>query len=205
MKRLDHEAERFRYLPGAWVLMVVTIFALTLGVATAPRAGATTLGEEAAATSHDRPVSHEGRVHRLTLHIENHYSVPAPRSRTIVDTAFSKGTELGISPELILAIIAVESTFRERAVSRAGARGLMQIVPKWHPEQIRDIGGVQALFDPRKNIHAGTQILAKYLHLSSGDMRKALLRYNGSLKNPRSRYADKVLSQYRSLRQASSV
>ncbi len=199
-----HEAQWGRFRAWAGAILTLAFCALTLNF-TVAHAGASDQVGKAAATKSQRLAPHEERVRRLTRHIEDQYSVPARRARTIVDTSFAKGAELRISPELILAIIAVESTFRERAVSRAGARGLMQIVPKWHPEQIRDIGGAQALFDPRKNIHAGTQILAKYLHLSRGNMRNALLRYNGSLKNPRSRYADKVLRRYRSLRQASSV
>jgi soluble lytic murein transglycosylase-like protein len=72
----------------------------------------------------------------------------------------------------------------------------MQIMPRYHRKKIRAVGGTRALFVPEKNIHVGTQILTEYLALSRGNLRRALLRYNGSL-GTRSRYADKVMRKYR--------
>jgi soluble lytic murein transglycosylase-like protein len=111
----------------------------------------------------------------------------------------------GLKPELILAIIAIESTFRARAVSVKGARGLMQVMAKAHPKKVKAIGGIHALFNPQKNIHTGAKILAGYLKMSHGNLRKALLRYNGSHKNPKSRYADKVLYVYQEIKQVANL
>lgn len=190
---------------SARAVLVIAISALALIHTAEGRVGSGSHPNASDQRTGKKAAVHEERARKLSRHIQRRYSVKAHKAKTIVNAAFAKGAELDIPPALILAVIAVESTFRDRAVSRAGARGLMQVVPKWHPEQMRAIGGPQALFDPRKNIHAGAHILARYLHLSRGDLRKALLRYNGSLKNPRSRYADKVLRKYESLRQASSV
>ena len=140
------------------------------------------------------------RIDRLSSHIQRVYRVPEPRARRIVVEAVRNGQRHQLEPELILAIIAIESTFNERAVSRAGARGLMQVMPRYHRDKVREIGGTQALFDPAKNIHTGSRILAKYLNGQSGDLRRALLRYNGSLHMRRSPYANKVMRVYRDLR-----
>jgi soluble lytic murein transglycosylase-like protein len=113
--------------------------------------------------------------------------------------------QYSLEPELILAIIAIESTFRVRAVSVKGARGLMQVMPKAHPKKVKEIGGLSALFNPQKNIHTGARILVDYLKMSRGNLREALLRYNGSHKNPKSRYADKVLYAYQEINKMANV
>lgn len=140
-------------------------------------------------------------IHKLTDYIQKKFRVARSKAVIIVNESVRHGGKHGLRPEFILAIIAVESSFRERVVSHAGARGLMQIIPRWHPKKIRMIGGAHALFDPRKNITTGTKILVDYLKLSRGNFRKALLRYNGSLSNPRSRYPEKVMKAYTELMQ----
>lgn len=138
---------------------------------------------------------------RLADYIQKKFQVAESKAAAIVKEAMQNGQTHGLQPELILAIIAIESTFRERAVSPVGARGLMQVMARYHPQKVKAIGGADALFDPRKNIHTGSQILVDYLDLSQGDLRQALLRYNGSL-GTRSRYADKVLRVYNDLQKA---
>jgi len=139
------------------------------------------------------------KIARLSGHIQSRYRVPDHKAQRIVAEAIRSGDTHGVDPELILAIIAVESTFKERAVSRVGARGLMQVMPGAHPHKIREIGGTHALFDPAKNIHTGSRILSSYLDDHSGNLRRALLSYNGSL-GTRSSFPDKVMRIYRDLR-----
>ena len=136
------------------------------------------------------------KVTRLSGHIQRKYQVPDHKADRIVIEAIRNGKTHQVDPELILAIIAVESTFKERAVSREGARGLMQVLPRAHPTKIQDIGGSRALFDPVKNIHTGSRILNKYLDMQDGNLRRALLKYNGSL-GTRSLFADRVIRIYR--------
>ncbi|MGB5065197.1 MAG: lytic transglycosylase domain-containing protein [Candidatus Competibacter sp.] len=138
------------------------------------------------------------KVTRLSNHIQRKYRVPEARARRIVREAVRNGKRQDVDPELILAVIAVESTFKERAVSRVGARGLMQVMPGSHKGKVRRIGGAPALFDPAKNIHTGSQILVEYLEDHSGNLRRALLNYNGSL-GTRSSFPDKVIRIYHSL------
>jgi soluble lytic murein transglycosylase-like protein len=82
-----------------------------------------------------------------------------------------------LPPELVLAVIDVESSFNRYAVSRVGAQGLMQVMPFW-PERL----GMQLhqLIRVRENIHMGCEILRFYLDAERKDVRRALARYNGS-------------------------
>ncbi len=82
-----------------------------------------------------------------------------------------------ISPDLLLALIEVESGYDPNAVSRAGARGLMQVMPFW----VGLIGRAgDNLFDIRTNIAYGSAILRHYLDVDDNDLTSALARYNGS-------------------------
>jgi soluble lytic murein transglycosylase-like protein len=139
------------------------------------------------------------KIASLSGHIQSRYQIPDHKAQQIVAAAIRSGETHQVEPELILAIIAVESMFRERAVSRVGARGLMQVMPGSHSGKVRQIGGRHALFDPDKNIHTGAWILADYLDNQSGNLRRALLRYNGSLHLRRSAYPEKVMRVYRDL------
>ena len=83
-----------------------------------------------------------------------------------------------LEPELVLALINVESNFDRFAISSAGAQGLMQIMPFW----LDEIGRPEDnLFDIATNLRFGCTILNIYLKRERGDMRKALARYNGSV------------------------
>ena len=87
----------------------------------------------------------------------------------------------GLDPHLVLAVIDVESKFRKYAVSRAGARGYMQVMPFW----VKEIGqSGQNLFQERVNLRFGCTILRHYLDRERGNLANALGRYNGSLGQP---------------------
>jgi soluble lytic murein transglycosylase-like protein len=86
-----------------------------------------------------------------------------------------------LSPELVLAVVDVESRFDHYAISPAGALGLMQIMPFW----LDEIGKPDDnLFNMRTNLRFGCAILKYYLELEEGRLAPALQRYNGSLGNP---------------------
>ena len=98
----------------------------------------------------------------------------------------------GLDPQLVLALIEVESRFRKYAVSAAGARGYMQVMPFW----TKEIGQPGSnLFSLRLNLRYGCIILRHYLDRESGDMTRALGRYNGSLGKPG--YPEKVGAAWR--------
>ncbi len=90
-----------------------------------------------------------------------------------------EATRAGLDPQLVLAIIHVESAFRKYAISKAGARGYMQVMPFW-VGLIGDQDG-HNLFDPRTNLRYGCVILRHYLDIEQGNLFRALGRYNGSL------------------------
>lgn len=99
----------------------------------------------------------------------------------------------GLEPELVLGLIQVESGFRKYAVSKAGARGYMQVMPFW----ARLIGGGDParLFHMQANLRFGCVILRHYLELERGDLFMALGRYNGSRGRPE--YPNAVLAARR--------
>ena len=92
-----------------------------------------------------------------------------------------EATRAGLDPQLVLGLIQVESGFKKYAVSGAGARGFMQVMPFW----IKVIGrGDDNLFHLRTNLRYGCTILRHYLDSEQGDLYRALGRYNGSLGQP---------------------
>lgn len=92
-------------------------------------------------------------------------------------------------PEVVLAVIEVESNFDRYALSVSGARGYMQIMPFW----LKEIGRPKDdLFNMKTNLRLGCTILKYYLNKEKGDLRKALARYNGS--TGKRKYPDKVFN-----------
>lgn len=103
-----------------------------------------------------------------------------------------EASRAGLDPQLVLALIQVESGFKKYAVSGAGARGLMQVMPFWP----RQIGTAEHnLFDLSTNLRYGCTILRHYLNIEGGNLSRALGRYNGSLGQPQ--YPNAVLSALR--------
>jgi soluble lytic murein transglycosylase-like protein len=109
---------------------------------------------------------------------------------TLLETVHREASRLHIPPELVLAVIDVESDFDRFAISSAGARGYMQVMPFW----LRKIGRpADNLFNPQINIRVGCMILRYYLDQEKGDMMRALARYNGNADS--SRYSNRVLKE----------
>ncbi len=93
-------------------------------------------------------------------------------------TVHYEARRAALDPQLVLGLIQVESNFRKYAVSSAGARGYMQVMPFW-VKQIGQPG--HNLFHLRTNLRYGCVILKHYLEIEKGDLFRALGRYNGSL------------------------
>jgi soluble lytic murein transglycosylase-like protein len=98
--------------------------------------------------------------------------------REFLHTVRYEAQRAGLDPELVLGLIQVESGFRRYAVSSAGARGYMQVMPFW--TTVIGDGDPTALFDMVTNIRYGCVILRHYLDLERGNLFLALGRYNGS-------------------------
>ncbi len=101
-------------------------------------------------------------------------------AKIFLETVHYEATRAGLDPELMLGLITVESGFKKYAISSAGARGYTQVMPFW----LNLLGGgenAHNLFHLRTNIRYGCVILRHYLDRESGNMSRALGRYNGSL------------------------
>ncbi len=120
---------------------------------------------------------------------------PDYRSRVeFLKTVHYESTRAGLDPQLVLGLITVESGFKKYAVSSAGARGYMQVMPFW--TRLIGNGDSRTLFDMRTNIRMGCVILRHYLDIEQGDLFLALGRYNGS--RGRAEYPNAVMAAARS-------
>lgn len=95
-----------------------------------------------------------------------------------LETLWYESTRSGLQPALVLGLVQVESGFRKYAISRAGARGYMQVMPFW--TRVIGDGDAGRLFHMQTNLRFGCVILRHYLNLEGGDLYLALGRYNGS-------------------------
>jgi soluble lytic murein transglycosylase-like protein len=98
--------------------------------------------------------------------------------REFLQTVWYESQRSGLEPSLVLGLIQVESGFRKFAISSAGARGFMQVMPFW--TRVLADGDASVLFQAQTNLRFGCVILRHYLDLEKGDMVMALGRYNGS-------------------------
>ncbi|MCC6210177.1 MAG: transglycosylase SLT domain-containing protein [Burkholderiales bacterium] len=129
------------------------------------------------------------------------YRVAQDAVAGFVATAYRVGGEWKVDPLLLLAVMAVESRYNPVAESNLGAKGLMQVIPKFHADKLAGHGGEGALLDPEVNIQVGAQILREYLR-RFGETETALQMYAGAFDEPNSAYAFKVLAERARLQQA---
>jgi hypothetical protein len=129
-------------------------------------------------------------VREAPLRIEILKQVWCETSRVVRRYREEQRFELKMTPELVLAVMDVESRFDRYAVSPAGAVGLMQVMPFWP----RKLGVENKLFGSVEfNVRMGCEILAFYIHRERNDYVRALARYNGS--TGRRDYPDLVLGR----------
>jgi soluble lytic murein transglycosylase-like protein len=122
---------------------------------------------------------------RLSRQVED----PQERLRILTRVHY-EATRAELPPELVLAVIEVESNFDRYAISVAGALGLMQVMPFWRDEIGRPGDN---LIHVETNLRYGCTILRYYLDKEQGDLRRALGRYNGSL--GKRKYPNKVIDK----------
>ena len=132
--------------------------------------------------------------------IAQRYRVAQDAISGFVAAAYRAGTDWKVDPLLILAVMAVESRYNPVAESAMGAKGLMQVIPKFHGDKLLEHGGENALLDPNVNIQVGAQILREYLR-RYGETETALQMYAGAFDEPSSGYAFKVLAERARLEQ----
>jgi len=116
-------------------------------------------------------------VRAMTQRVSPRYADEAA-ARELLGLVRYEAMRAGLDPHLVLAVIEIESKFRKYAVSQAGARGMMQVMPFW----VKEIGAPDDnLFQERINLRYGCTILRHYLDREKGNLANALGRYNGSL------------------------
>ena len=140
----------------------------------------------------DTPLAREQQA--VSEFIAKRWRIADDAAAGFVATAYRAGEQHRLDPLLILAVMAVESRYNPVAESVMGARGLMQVIAKYHPEKLEAHGGEQALLEPDINIQVGAQILREYLR-RFGDTETALQMYAGALDEPTSQYATKVFAE----------
>ena len=128
---------------------------------------------------------------------------PEPISR-LVKEAWYVGERVGLDPTLILAIMAIESSFNPFAQSTVGAQGLMQVMTHVHDDKYEAFGGNLAAFDPVTNLRVGVQVLKECIRRAGG--LEAGLRYYVGAANLEDDggYASKVLAEQSRLRLVAS-
>jgi soluble lytic murein transglycosylase-like protein len=138
------------------------------------------------------------RQRALADHLARRFRVAGDALDELVREAHAAGAASGLDPLLILAVIAVESRFNPIAESDYGAKGLMQVVPRFHLDKLAAHGGEEAVLEPRVNIRVGAQILREYIR-QAGSLEEGLQLYAGAADDPGQSYAQKIATERRRL------
>ena len=121
---------------------------------------------------------------RTSAYLTHKFGLAKDKAQQIADAVQSAASKYSLPPALLLAIISIESRFKEKAKGANGATGLMQVVPGAHRGLLRN---VKDLTEPTANIDVGSAILYGYMRSANGDLNAALKSYGGS-----NAYAQKV-------------
>ena len=123
------------------------------------------------------------QIHAISEMLTQKFGLARAKAEQISHAVMSSASKYSLPPALVLAIISIESRFKEKAKGMHGATGLMQVVPAAHKQLVRNLD----LTEPEDNIEAGSAILHGYLQSAQGDVGAALKSYGGS-----KAYAEKV-------------
>jgi soluble lytic murein transglycosylase-like protein len=190
MHRLD---EILRWLPAAALTSVLALSASS-GAVAAPDPILRERLREAMQDTTSFADEFDAQVWLTDMAIRLGNQVADPQERVLIlKRTHQEATRADLPPEMVLAVIDIESAFDAYAVSVAGAQGLMQVMPFWLDE-IGQPG--DRLIEISTNLRMGCTILKYYFDMESGDWTRALARYNGSLGSRK--YPEKVLNRLRS-------
>jgi len=148
------------------------------------------LASQPAAADHPDAPRHAA----LAEFLAKRYKVSQDLTLEFVQIAHVEARKAGLDPLLIMAVIGVESRYNPIAESVAGAKGLMQIIPRFHAEKLAEFGGDRAVYDPEANIRVGTRIIREYL-TRTGNLGIALQMYAGALNDDNDTYTNKVFGE----------
>lgn len=141
----------------------------------------------------------------VTYWLAKKYRVAPEPLAVLVSEAYAIGAHTKLDPTLILAVMAVESSFNPFAQSDVGAQGLMQVMTRVHTDKYEDFGGRFAAFDPVANLRVGVKVLQECI-TRAGSVEGGLRAYVGAANLPDDTgYASKVLAERARLRQAANA
>lgn len=175
-------------------------FAAAEAVAEPPAAAAGAVIATSAPQSSAISSPEHRRYRALASFLAKRYRVSQAVTFDLVTMAHAAGHQIGVDPLLIIAMIAVESRFNPIAESVMGAKGLMQIIPKYHSDKFQEFGGVKQVFDPETNILVGSQIIKEYM-VRTGNLKPALQLYGGVSTDDNDGYFGKVMTEKQRLQQ----
>ena len=137
----------------------------------------------------------------VALWISKKYRVAPEPVAALVAEAYDIGRASKLDPTLILAVMAIESSFNPFAQSPVGAQGLMQVMTQIHSDKYEHFGGQYAAFDPKTNLRVGVKVLHEYIN-RAGSVEGGLKWYVGAANMPSDGgYADKVMAEHGRLSQ----
>lgn len=175
-------------------LVLSAAFAIALSCASAAFAQQTVPAAGDSAVQQDPKA--EQASHKMSEYLTQKFGVAREKAQTIASAVMTSASKYSLPPALLLAIISIESRFKETARGPNHATGLMQVVPSAHKSLVRNID----LTDPEDNIEAGSAILHGYMTSAQGDVDAALKSYGGSRA-----YAEKVSLRARTFEPAAAA
>jgi hypothetical protein len=166
-------------------------------VAVVPDLEPTAIDRTTAASPHELPKPQAAVAYWLS----KKYRVAVEPLSVLVAEAFDLGKRTKLDPTLILAIMAIESSFNPFAQSQVGAQGLMQVMTRVHGEKYEPAGGTLTAFDPVTNMRVGVKVLQECI-AKAGSLEGGLRYYVGAANlSDDGGYAGKVLAEHERLRQ----
>ena len=160
----------------------------------------TAIDRTTAASPHELPKPQAAVAYWLS----KKYRVAVEPLSVLVSEAFELGKRSKLDPTLILAIVAVESSFNPFAQSQVGAQGLMQVMTRVHGEKYESAGGTLTAFDPVTNMRVGVKVLQECI-ARAGSLEGGLRYYVGAANlEDDGGYAGKVLAEHERLRQVAA-
>ncbi|HWZ74195.1 MAG TPA: transglycosylase SLT domain-containing protein [Casimicrobiaceae bacterium] len=146
------------------------------------------------------PSAVEENIETLARVVGIKYRISHDITREFVGTAYLEAKRNRLDPLLIVAVMAVESGFNPAAQSDGGAIGLMQVIPRYHPDKFSAARG-ESVRDPSTNIRVGSQALKEYI-VRGGTEAAGLQLYNGAAGDTSNAYATKVAAERQRLQDA---
>ncbi|MDY0308873.1 MAG: lytic transglycosylase domain-containing protein [Castellaniella sp.] len=168
--------------------------------------GRLTFASALAASLRDQPIPGvtQAQAHALRSYLARKYRIASSVAGALIRTTFEVGRERKLDPQLLLAVIAIESRYNPFVESAVGAQGLMQVMTRVHRDKLRPSGGAAAVFDPVTNIRVGAQILSDCIRRRGG-LEGGLACYVGATGPSDGGYGARVLAERRRIALASGI